>query len=56
MRCVRSLLFVFLAILLASAPAAQAAGSAKPRVAVLEFVDKSSHYYSWYHVGAPRRT
>jgi curli biogenesis system outer membrane secretion channel CsgG len=24
---------------------------AKPRVAVLEFVDKSSHYYSWYQVG-----
>ena len=51
MRPVRSLLFVLFAALLASAPAAQAAGSAKPRVAVLEFVDKSTHYYSWYHVG-----
>ena len=50
MRRVRSL-FVPFAVLLAGAPAAQAAGSAKPRVAVLEFVDKSSHYYSWYHVG-----
>jgi curli biogenesis system outer membrane secretion channel CsgG len=51
MRRVRSLLFVLFAVLLASAPTTQAAGSAKPRVAVLEFVDKSTHYYSWYHVG-----
>jgi curli biogenesis system outer membrane secretion channel CsgG len=51
MRRVRRLLFVVFAALLASAPAAQAAGSAKPRVAVLEFVDKSTHSYSWYHVG-----
>jgi curli biogenesis system outer membrane secretion channel CsgG len=27
------------------------AAGAKPRVAVLEFVDKSSHYYGWYQVG-----
>ncbi|HSB64897.1 MAG TPA: CsgG/HfaB family protein [Thermoanaerobaculia bacterium] len=51
MRRVSSLLFVLFAALLAGAPAAQAAGRAKPRVAVLEFVDKSSHYYSWYRVG-----
>src|SRR5664280_2933859 len=51
MRRVRSVLFVLFAVLLASAPTTQAAGSAKPRVAVLEFVDKSTHYYSWYHVG-----
>src|ERR1039457_7356238 len=51
MRRVRSLLFVLFAVLLASAPTTQAAGSAKPRVAVLELVDKSTHYYSWYHVG-----
>src|ERR1017187_6596238 len=51
MRRVRRLLFVLFAVLLASAPTTQAAGSAKPRVAVLEFVDKSTHYYSWYHVG-----
>jgi curli biogenesis system outer membrane secretion channel CsgG len=50
-RRVSSPLFVLLAVLLAGAPAARAAGSAKPRVAVLEFVDKSTHYYSWYHVG-----
>jgi curli biogenesis system outer membrane secretion channel CsgG len=43
--------FAALAVLLAVAPAAHAAGAAKPRVAVLEFVDKSTHYYSWYHVG-----
>ncbi len=51
MRRVGSLLFVLFAVLLAGAPAARAAGGAKPRVAVLEFVDKSTHYYSWYHVG-----
>jgi len=51
MRRVRSLLFVLFAVLLATAPTARAAGNAKPRVAVLEFVDKSTHYYSWYHVG-----
>src|ERR1019366_3441859 len=51
MRHVRRLLFVLFAALLASTLTAQAAGSAKPRVAVLEFVDKSTHNYGWYHVG-----
>src|ERR1017187_5536429 len=51
MRRVRRLLFVLFAVLLASAPTTQAAGSAKPRVAVLEFLRKSTHNYSWYHVG-----
>jgi len=51
MRLVRRLPFALFAILLASAPAVRAAGGAKPRVAVLEFVDKSTHAYSWYHVG-----
>jgi curli biogenesis system outer membrane secretion channel CsgG len=51
MRRLRCLLFVPFAVLLASAPIAQAAGSAKPRVAILEFVDKSTHSYGWYHVG-----
>lgn len=51
MRLVRRLPFAFLAILLVGAPAVRAAGGAKPRVAVLEFVDKSTHNYGWYHVG-----
>ena len=51
MRRIRCLLFVPFAVLLASALIAQAAGSAKPRVAILEFVDKSTHSYGWYHVG-----
>jgi len=51
MRPVRRLPFAILAILIAGTPSARAAGSAKPRVAVLEFVDKSTHAYSWYHVG-----
>jgi curli biogenesis system outer membrane secretion channel CsgG len=51
MRRLRCLPFVPFAVLLASAPIAQAAGSAKPRVAILEFVDKSTHSYGWYHVG-----
>jgi len=51
MHLVRRLRFAFLAMLLASAPAVRAAGSAKPRVAVLEFVDKSTHNYGWYQVG-----
>jgi curli biogenesis system outer membrane secretion channel CsgG len=51
MRRLRCLLFVPFAVLLASALIAQAAGSAKPRVAILEFVDKSTHSYGWYHVG-----
>lgn len=36
---------------LAFTPPVLAADAAKPRVAVLEFVDKSTHYYSWYQVG-----
>ena len=52
MRRVRSLLFVLFAVLLASAPAARAAGSAKPRVAVLEFKNKVSGWsWGWYHAG-----
>ena len=52
MRGVRSLLFVVFAVFLASAPTAQAAGSAKPRVAVLEFRNKVSGWsWGWYHAG-----
>jgi len=51
MRPVRRLLVALCAVPIASAPTARAAGGAKPRVAVLEFVDKSTHAYSWYHVG-----
>ena len=51
-RRVRSPLFVLFALLLASAPAARAAGSAKPRVAILEFKNKASGYaWSWYQAG-----
>src|SRR5476649_2640215 len=39
---------VLLALFTASPLLAQ---GAKPRVAVLEFVDKSTHTYSWYQVG-----
>ena len=46
----RTALFAAFAAVLVAAPA-RAAGGAKPRVAVLEFVDKSTHAYSWYHVG-----
>jgi curli biogenesis system outer membrane secretion channel CsgG len=40
--------FALLTLFTASPLLAQ---GAKPRVAVLEFVDKSTHYYSWYQVG-----
>ncbi|MFN7989715.1 MAG: CsgG/HfaB family protein [Thermoanaerobaculia bacterium] len=36
---------------LAAALAPSAALAAKPRVAILEFKDKTSHYYSWYEAG-----
>lgn len=40
------------AIGLASALASSSAlAAAKPRVAVIEFKDKTSHYYSWYEAG-----
>ena len=52
MRRVRSLFFVLFAAVLASAPPAQAAGGAKPRVAVLEFKNKVSGWsWGWYHAG-----
>ena len=36
---------------LAAALASSTALAAKPRVAVIEFKDKTSHYYSWYEAG-----
>ena len=36
---------------LAAALASSSAIAAKPRVAVIEFKDKTSHYYSWYEAG-----
>jgi curli biogenesis system outer membrane secretion channel CsgG len=42
-------LVVALGLVTALAPSAALA--AKPRVAILEFKDKTSHYYSWYEAG-----
>ena len=39
------------AVGLAAVLASSAAFAAKPRVAILEFKDKTSHYYSWYEAG-----
>lgn len=43
-------LVVALGLVAALAPSA-AFAAAKPRVAVIEFKDKTSHYYSWYEAG-----